>query len=65
MSITEVFREAFYEAAQQCWPGLTPAQFGDASRAWLSRQESSSLTLMQVAIGVEGELRDRYGPPER
>jgi hypothetical protein len=63
-TMAEVFREAFYESAKRMWPGLTPQQFGDAARAWLvASQRGASLTLQEVATGIEQELRFRHGPP--
>jgi hypothetical protein len=60
-SMAEVFRDAFYETAQRMWPGLTAQQFGDAARAWLSRQHRP-LSLSDVAVGIEDELTALYGP---
>lgn len=62
MTILEVWRDAMYEGATRMWPSLAPEQFGDAARTWIARQEGA-LTLQQVALGVEMELRSRFGPP--
>jgi hypothetical protein len=60
----EVFRNAFYESAKRMWPGLTSQQFGDAAQAWLvASQRGASLTLQEMATGIEQELRFRHGPP--
>jgi hypothetical protein len=63
-TMAEVWRDAMYEGAREMWPDLTPRQYGDATRAWISRQPKGlALSLRDVAVGLEQELRDRYGPP--
>lgn len=59
-----MWRDLMYDGARQMWPGLTPQQFGDAARAWIARQ-SGTLSIQQVAVGLEQELARRHGQPRR
>lgn len=57
--------DALYLGAVTLWPDLTPDQFYAAANAFLDRHPDATLSLRDIANGVEGELRTRFGDPAK
>jgi hypothetical protein len=64
VNIPQMWLNEMYQGAVTMWPDLTRERFREAGLAWLASQRGGgNLTIQQVALGVEQELRARYGDP--
>jgi hypothetical protein len=64
MNIPQMWLNEMYQGAVAMWPNLSREQFRDAGLDWMARQHGGgNLTVQQVALGVEQELRARFGDP--